>query len=197
MDTTDIPRAELAAFTRYVVEEMHDEWDGLHQFLVLVLEDGKVTPRTIGVIDPAMHPDLYPRMMAKLAKEDVDDMKAGDPFPVAYLLQIEAFGVKMPPEEDMTPEEQNDFNRDRHNRTFHNRPDAVETCMAITCDVTGRMYQVTKYRSDNSIEEEQIEPLGVSTDRQADGQMPKALRAIAYGAGVLGWGLPGPPSLAN
>lgn len=191
-----VPREELARFTRFVVEEMHSQWDGMHQFLILIRSGDRITPRMVGVIDPAMHPDMYPAVLTKLAKEDIAGMKDGDPAPVAYLLQFEAFGVKMPPEEEMTARQRADFDRDRRNRTFGQRDDAVEACMAMACDVTGRIYQATKYRNDGSIREEQIEPLG-SGVLSAGGQMTRALRGIAYATGMAEWGLPGPPGLAN
>jgi hypothetical protein len=186
------PATELAAFTRSVVD-MHEDWDGMHQFMVLVSDEGTITPRVIGVIDPALHPDLYPKFIAKLAWEDVQGMKDGDLSPVAYLLQIEAYGVTMPPPGNMTPEEEAELSRARRDRTFHQRPDAQETCMALCADVRGRIYQVTKFRADGRIEEEQIAP----GDYTVGGQMAQALRAVAHATGVLCWSLPGSPQMAN
>ena len=181
-------REALAAITRDVIER-HDEWDSPHQFVTWHLDGERLVPGTIAIIDPAMHPDDYPALMLRLALERREERP--EPPAYAFLLQIEAFGVT-DPGKDATPQERLQFEADRRGRTFHTRPDAVESACAWCADVHGRLWTAAKRRDREGISEEFYQP-----GRTPGGQMIKGLLAVAYAAGMADHGLPGPQGWLN
>ncbi len=172
----------MAAETRRAVE-MHDEWDSLHCFLTLHWDGEKLTCGTYAAIDPGIEPADYPALMAKLARE-AHEGHPDKPPAFAYLLQIEAFGVKAPGA-DATAEERRQFDADRRGRTFHARDDAVEVCQAWCADIYGRLWSATKARGDDEGISEKFYPPG----KAPGGQMISGLRAVAATTGVVAHGL--------
>jgi hypothetical protein len=186
-----VPKAELAAVTREAVEA-HEEWDSPHWFTGWCWDGEKLNPGLVACIVPDVHPDQYPsRVMKMVAKYLSDD---GNPAPVAFMLQFEAFGVTMPAEGSMSGEEAEQFRRDRLGRTFHKRPDAVESCIAYCADVHGRVWYAAKVRGreDEGITENFYPP-----GRSPGGRFMKALLAVAYATGMAAHGLPGPQGGLN
>lgn len=183
------PRDIFAAETRRTIE-MHDEWDSPHCFVTLHWDGEKVSAGTYACIMPDIHPDEYPEIMIKAAAKEYEQ-RPDDPA-YAYLLQIEAFGV-VQPGPDASAAELAQFHNDRFDRTFHKRPDAVEIATAYCADVHGRVWAATKRRSKPSeINEEFYAP-----GKAPGGQMMKGLLTVAYGTGMMAYGLSGPPWMAN
>ena len=174
-DMTPLPRDVLAALAREVIEA-HDKWDSPHA-LASVYRDGKGGARygTVTIIDPALHPDLYPSLIGKRAAEDAE--RQGPPY--AFLLQIEAFGTAGPAE-DAAPADKALFQADRIARTFHLRKDAVEVVQVWVADVHGRLWSATKARG----REDEIEERFYRPGSELGGQMIEALLAAArdYGS---------------
>jgi hypothetical protein len=175
MVAAPLPRAVLARLAREVIES-HCEWDSPHA-LASVYRDGTGGARygTVTIIDPALHPDLYPALIAARASEDA--VKGGPPY--AFLLQVEVFGTTGPGE-DASAADRALFEADRIARTFHLRKDAVEFCTAWVADAHGRTWSATKARGRDGIEEHFYRP-GSTT---LGGQMITALTAAArdYGS---------------
>lgn len=182
-----VPREQFAAVTRDFIED-HSEWDAPHRFVILYRDGDEVAVGSYAVIMPDVHPDQYPGLMARAA----DDWRESHPDKpaYAYLLQIEAHSVTEPGP-DASEAERNQFQADRLGRTFHTRPDAVETAVAWCADVHGRMWTAAKVRSqEDQIQEEFYQP-GRSP---LGGQMIRGLLAVAYATGIRDHGLPGPQS---
>lgn len=137
-----LPRAALARLAREVIEA-HCEWDSPHA-LASVYRDGTGGARygTVTIIDPALHPDLYPALIAARASEDAG--KQGPPY--AFLLQAEMFGTTGPPA-DAPAADRALFEADRIARTFHLRKDAVEIAQAWVADVHGRLWSAARMAS--------------------------------------------------
>ncbi|HEX3962154.1 MAG TPA: hypothetical protein VHZ03_36920 [Trebonia sp.] len=186
---TTPPREVLAAATRKAIED-HTEWDSLHCFMTLHWDGESLRPGTYAAIDPGIDPPDYPALMAKIAREELEK-NPGDPA-YAYLLQIEGFGV-IAPGPDASETEREQFDRDRLGRTFHRRPDAIESAFAYCADVHGRMWAATKTRSKPDVIEENFYPPG----KHLSGQMIRGLLTVAYTTGVKAYGLPGPQNAWN
>jgi hypothetical protein len=186
--STSPPREALASVTREVIER-HEDWDSVHQFVTWYWDGEDLTPGTVAFIDPAIHPQDYGQHMRQVAVTDWE--KHPESAPYAYLLQIEAFGVTQPGR-DASEEERDRVEHARRTRTFHELPDAVESCVAYCADVHGRVWTAAKVRGREGISETFYQP-----GRTPGGQLIRALLAIAYATGMTDYGLPGPGSLAN
>lgn len=178
------PQSAFAAAVRKAVEN-HSEWDSPHCFLTLHWDGGELACRTFVCIMPDIDPEDYPAVMSKAAfgelEKDPDDPAYG------YLLQIEGHGVLAPgPGASETDREQ--YDRDRIGRTFHQRPDATEVCIALAADIHGRLWTATKTRA----EPDRIREVFCQPGRAPGGRLIDGLLAVAYAAGVAGHGLPGP-----
>jgi hypothetical protein len=167
---------------RYIIDG-HDEWDSMHQFLVLGWDGEELTVRTVAMIDPAIDPPEYPKLMFRMAAEDYQNHKYEAAY--AFALQIEGHGVEMPAK-DASEEEKAAFESDRLGRNFHSRPDAKEAVFVWLIDIHGRMWSVTKYRGREDEIEELFLPPG---SNKVGGQMVRALQAIASATGTMGYGL--------
>lgn len=183
---TPAPRELLAAKTREVIEQ-HDQWDSPHCFQILG-RDGAC--RSYAAIAPDVHPDQYPALMSGLAGKRLEE-HPDDPA-YAYLLQIEGWGVA-DPGPDAAQEERRQFEADRRGRTFHARPDRIETVTAWCADIHGRLWSAARVRGDEGIRECFYPP----GSRMAGGQFVRAILAVALTTGVMAWGLPDLPDLPD
>jgi hypothetical protein len=183
-DRSMIRREQFAAFTRRVIDG-HTEWDGLHAFMTLHERDGDIAVGTYAALDPAIDPNRYPAMIANLAAEQYEK----DPglLTVGYCLQIEAHGVTGPGP-GATAAERETFERARITRTFHQLPTAVESAVAYTADIHGRLWTAGKIRGRDGVSEHYY-PAG---DRHISGQMVRALIAAALATRAVQHGLPLP-----
>ena len=180
------PKEPFAAFTRKVIED-HDEWDSLHHFLTLFWSDGELHVGTWAAIDPGIDPPKYELLMRKIA---LQEFEKEDEHAYAYLLQVEGHGVTAPGP-GASLDEVAAFERARRERTFHQRPDAVEGAYAWCADIHGRMWSATKQRDKPGVIEEMYFPPGEGPG----GQMVTALLQCALATGHVGYGLPLPERL--
>ncbi len=189
MANTTLPAAgPFAQLARDALEAR--DWDEIHAFATVTLEEDGPQVRTYAGIDPALNPDAYPLVMMQIAREDIT---RNEDAPYAFMMEFEAFGVLEPP--PSAPEEEKEqFDSDRRTRNFHSRPDAEEIASVYIADVNGRLWTATKYRVTGQVEEQFYDgaappPLG--------GQFIRALLAIAHSVGVVSYGTPGPFSMRN
>jgi hypothetical protein len=188
-DAVTPPREVFADITRKTIED-HDEWDSPHCFMTLHWDGERLTTGTYACIIPGIDPGDYPALMRKAAA-DRQQEHPDDPA-CAYLLQIEAFGVIYPgPDAGETEREQ--FDRDRIARTFHKRPDAIESAIAWCADIHGRTWTAAQRRSEPGVIHEHFYAPG----RSPGGWMLRGLLAVAYATGVTAYGLPGPQGPMN
>jgi hypothetical protein len=185
-----LPREVFAAEARRIIEE-HSEWDAPHAFITFRQDDAKLVAGTYTCIMPDINPADYPQMMAGIARKELDEHPDWEP--VAYLLQIEAYGV-IEPGKDASAEERMRFQADRLGRTFHQRADVYEVACAYLADVHGRLWTAGKRRDHEGEISENFYPPG---PRQPGGQMVKGLLAVAQATGMVVHGLPGPANLWN
>ena len=165
----------IAAMARREAE-LHEDWDSLHSLQVIYRNaDDTTRVTTYAAIDPAFDPGLYPVIIEGITRETA----AKDGPPYALLLKIEAFGARAP-KDDAPAGEKEQFERDRVNRTIHERPDAVEAVWAWAADVHGNMWAATKARGSNTVEEYAYEP----GSPEAGGRMAKAMldALLIYGS---------------
>jgi hypothetical protein len=181
-------REQLAAVTRQMIEK-HQDWDSAHEFVIWTWDGRDLALGTLAVIDPAMHPLDYPAMMARVVASHRE--KHPDPPPYAFVLQIEAFGVAMPGK-DATEAQRARVRAAQRTRTFHELPEAVESCIAYCADIHGRLWAAGKRRDGEGISEAFYPP-----GRGLGGQMVKGLLAVAYACGMADYGLPGPQDRLN
>lgn len=163
--------------------DAHDAWDGLHQFAILRWKGGQeFACSTLAVIDPRMHARDYPDAMQQIASEHMRRFPAERPD--AFLLEFEGWGV-IAPAEDASDEEKTQFDRDRLNRTFHQRPDAMEGLTVACADIYGRLWVGHKLRKP---------PAGLAVtdvlfyrpgNYRLRGRIPEALLAVAASARQL------------
>jgi hypothetical protein len=185
MDYSGPPASELARITREIVER-HDEWDAPHQFVTWQWDGERLTPVTVAIITPDIDPRDYYGVMYGM----VEDQISGGVTPAAFLLQIEAYSVRQ--HADATGQEKAQLLADHRARALHERPDAVETCIALCADVHGRVWEAVKQRPGGVIRETAYEP-----GRCPGGHMMKGLLDVAYAAGMACQDLPGRQGLWN
>lgn len=180
------PRSVFAAAARREVED-HDEWDSPHCFQTLHLDGDELVCRLYACIMPDIDPAGYPRIMAAFAAEQ-HEKDPRDPA-YAYLIQIEAFGMTEPGPEASAADLAR-YHAARRARTFHEQPDAVESCIAWVADIHGRLWSAAKTRDQPDVIREAFYRPG----RAPGGQMIRGLLAVAGAAGVRCHGMPGVPS---
>jgi hypothetical protein len=171
------PREAFADYARQLVEGRTD-WDGLHEFHSIVWDDGCLTPRTIGMIDPGIDPGMYPKLMQELAYEAIEK----DVRPDAYALLIEAHAV-----ESVGRDAQ--LEADFAARRVYQRPDAIEVADALVADVRGRVWFARIRRDGKDGIAEWCASLGSG---RLGGQLTRGLVTVACSTGVLVHGLPMP-----
>lgn len=179
------PREVFADVTRRITAE-HTDWDSPHQFFTLHWDGEKVSFGTLAVITPGIHPTAYPALMAKIAKDELDEERGDTVY--AYALQIEGWGVVAPGPEATETERQR-FHADRVGRTFHQRDDATEFATTWCADVHGRTWSAAKRRT----RPDDIE-VNFWAPGQASGQLVTGLLSIAQATGMVLYGLPAPPA---
>jgi len=180
------PRSVFAAAARREVGT-HDEWDSPHCFQTLHLDGENLACRLYACIMPDVNPVDYPRMMAKMAAEQ-HEKDPRDPA-YAYLLQIEAFAMAEPGPEASAADLAR-FRAARRGRTFHEQPEAVESCIAWVADIHGRLWSAAKTRNDP----EQVREAFYRPGDAPGGHMIRGLLAVAHDAGIRYHGMPGMPS---
>lgn len=178
------PRTALADATRRITEE-HTDWDSPHQFITLHWDGKQISHGTFAVITPDVHPTIYPSVMAKIAREELEGERRDSVY--AYALQIEGWGV-VEPKPDASLDERVQFEADRLGRKFATRPDAVEIATTWCADVHGRAWAATKRRTHPGLVEEEF--WAPDTTPRPGGRMVTGLLDIAHLAGVLVHGLP-------
>ena len=176
------PPEVFAGVTRRMIEA-HDTWDSLHEFATLHWDGESLDFGTLVVIDPAIHPNAYADLMTKAACEAMSGEHAATLY--GYALQIEAYTVAEPAP-DASAEERARFQADRVGRKFHQRPDAVESVLAYSADIHGRVWGAIKRRGHDGIDEVFYAP----GERPSHGQMVDALLAIAVLTRTAVHGLP-------
>jgi hypothetical protein len=183
------PRSAFAAITRDTVEE-HREWDSPHSFLTLRWDGDSLSCRTWVCIMPDVDPVKYPAVMMGTVREELE--KYPDDPAYGYLLQGEFFGTEEPGA-DASAADREQYERDRIGRTFQQRPDAAEACIAWAADIHGRLWSAAKTRTNpDRIQEAFYQP-----GRAPRGQMIRGLLTVAYATGVIGHGMPGPQGPLN
>lgn len=138
------PNEVLARETRRLVEDLHTEWDAPHQFVTLHWDGERISYGTVACILTDIQPRQYPQLMAEFVREQT--RRRDLPPMCACALQIEAF-TAAGPGPDATPAEQAQFQRDRENHTFHERPDATESAVAWCADTYGFLWSAAKTRA--------------------------------------------------
>jgi len=181
-----VPRERLAWFTRGYVED-HEDWDGEHEFLMLVWEGGEVRVRTAVIIPQDVPADVYPQIMHGIVAQE---LKTRRDAPVAYLLRFEGYMAELV---GASKEEVAAFDAD--DRPIRDRPGSFEVCTAICVDVHGRQWYAMKRREGGGITEAYFPP--GRRDVVPGGRFGKALESVAYATGMSHYGLPGPPWMAN
>lgn len=139
------PNEVLAAETRRLVADLHTEWDAPHQFVTLHWDGQTISYGTVACIMADLHPTRYPQVMARMVLEQTQRRHL--PPMCACALQIECFGVTEPGP-DASAAERAQYQRDRVGRTFHQRPDAVESAVAWCADPYGFLWSAAKTRRD-------------------------------------------------
>lgn len=155
-----------------------------HQFVTLHWDGERLTPGTLAMITPDIHPTSYPALIAKIAKDELDGERGDTVY--AYALQIEGWSVVAPGAEASEAERQA-FDADRIGRTFHQRPDATEIATTWCADVHGRTWSAVKRRTQPDDVEVTFWAPG-----KASGQLVTGLLAIAQATGSVLYGLPAP-----
>jgi hypothetical protein len=137
--------------------DLHTEWDSPHEFAVLTWDNEMdvLGVTAITLIDTAIHPEQYPALMVDQAaaaiRDHVTRRRLDASQIVGVMLTIEAYAVAPP--KNMTPEEEKILARDRRERRFATRDDAVEMAQVMLVDVNGRFASVVKRRDSSEIEE--------------------------------------------
>lgn len=179
---TAMPAEAFASVTRRMIEA-HETWDSPHSFATLHWDGEQLDFGRVAMITTDVHPGNYPNLMLKVAREAMNGERASTL--VGYALQIEGHGVAEP-HRNATAEERARFQADRVGRTFHLRPDAVESALAYAADIHGRVWGAIKRRGHDGIEECFYPPGG----RASHGQMVDALLAAAVITRTTVHGLP-------
>ena len=183
------PREIFAEAARKAIEA-HSDWDSPHCFLTLHWDGEKLSPGTYACIMPDYDPADYPALMARIARERIEE-HPDEPPAYAYLLQIEAFGLTEPGPA-ASPAEVERYKVARLTRTFHQHPDARESATAWCADVHGRLWNATKIRDAPGISERFYQP-----GRAPGGRLIRSLLSVAYATGMSEHGLPGPQCNLN
>ena len=179
---------ELMKMARWAAVERDLHWDMAHEFVILKLHEGSLIPGTVVIFAGDIDPRDYPQMMISLAldelvrryddSEEAEELRRSDP-PCAFMLVVEGYGVMMPTT-DAPESEKKQFEHDRLERNFVNRPDRREVRMATIADLNGRIATVTKYRDTGDIEERILEP----DSDEIGGRLTSALIRVAQAFGV-------------
>ncbi len=129
-------------------------WDLPSQLAMLYWDGYKMTMGEPHVVPLNVAPADIPTVLISAAREwtfeylqrgpSAQPTAFGDacgPVPYGFVFVYEAFGVLYDPDTDDTFERHR-LNRDRRERRFHERPDAMESCQAMAVDVDLRFWKV-------------------------------------------------------
>ncbi|HXG03238.1 MAG TPA: hypothetical protein VNO23_07515 [Candidatus Binatia bacterium] len=156
-------------------------WDVPHEFATLHRDGDKLTVGALTVIDPAMPPSAYPKLMGKVAQRAArEDLATGKRTLYGYSLLIEAFGVAKPV--NPAPEEAAQFDRDCRERRFHLRPDAVEIASIYVVDIHQRFWTSTRERASGQVQHHYCP----TPDGAPGGAFITGLRAVAHATAARG-----------
>ncbi|MFE7747065.1 hypothetical protein [Nocardia sp. NPDC057455] len=126
----------------------HDKWDSQHYFTALAWDGARAYATLVAVLDPAIHPEVYPLVLADVMSGHLTERKreepAADPV-VACMLQWESYGLDLGPNGNLIPEESEAFAR----REAHTLPHRIEDVHVIAADITGRTWTASKRRGWN------------------------------------------------
>ncbi|GIH69475.1 hypothetical protein [Sphaerimonospora thailandensis] len=181
MTRRPIPGREVLAATVRQALDAH-EWDTLHEFRTLHWDGEQITTGTLAAIDPSVHPTDYPALMVKVARTAVEQQQEVSTLH-AFLLLFEAHAV-MAPSDDASDDEQARFQRDRLERRFYQREDAVELATAYCADIHGRLWSATRRRDTGAVEQH----FYPTPEGAPGGAFVNALRAVAQAAGAVLFG---------
>ena len=180
------PKSAFAAAARGLLE-LHD-WDTPPWFAELHW-DGRVITFGVNVL-LGFHPDQYPAVLIHRSKEAVEkQLEKNQRTLYGFAIMSEGYSVVSLP--DASEEERRRFRRDRANRTFHQRPDAVENVFVYCADIYGQVWSATEARNVPEAIGEDYFPAD-RADVIVGGQLVTSLRAVAIAAGHFVHGLPAP-----
>jgi hypothetical protein len=137
--------SEMERVIHEMLEFHGDDWDSLHAFRLLTRPEDRAEVVLHAAIDTAIDPGDYPAMLFGVIGEFGRERDPEDPPLVGCVLQIESFGVF---EGGPTPELEEALRR----RELHLRPDAVEQCVVIAADASGRAWMASKDRHGGRLE---------------------------------------------
>ncbi|MFB9880990.1 hypothetical protein ACFFMN_23955 [Planobispora siamensis] len=128
-----------------------DRWDLPHEFVSLHWNGHKLTVGSINVIALDVHPDKMPDLIFKIVGEE--NMKQKQrmeqegiaPTLYGFMLIYEAHAARHNPQ-TASPLENKRYARDRVQRRFYQRPDAVEIRAAMASDIEGRHWTASQRR---------------------------------------------------
>ncbi|MEU1736490.1 hypothetical protein [Streptosporangium sp. NPDC020145] len=145
------PSVFAAEVARQVAE--HTEWDALHEFRTLHWDGEQLTIGTLAAIVPSVPPNAYPGLMTDVVEgETRKQQEKGESTLCAFSLRFEAHAVMHDPDK-ATAEENARYLRDRVERCFHQRPDAVEILGVYLVDIHGRLWAGSKRRDTGKVEQ--------------------------------------------
>ncbi|GIH91984.1 hypothetical protein ACFFMN_33750 [Planobispora siamensis] len=178
-----IDQSILADYAARLLDTRTD-WDIPHEFHTLHWDGERLRTGTLTMIDPSVPPSAYPHLMASTSgKEAAEQCKAGERTLYGYALIVEAHSVKEPA--DPSPEEAARFTRDRIERRFHERPDAVEIAGVHLVDIHDRMWVATRERASGKVEHH----FYPDKDGAPGGPLIAGLRMAAYATASIVWGI--------
>ncbi|MEV8636552.1 hypothetical protein AB0395_33385 [Streptosporangium sp. NPDC051023] len=182
---------DRSVFAAEVAQQLdaHTAWDSLHEFRTLHWDGEQLTTGTLAAIAPSVPPDAYPGLMTDVAKGEILKQQEKSEHTLhAFSLMFEAHAV-MHDSAQATAEENARFQRDRLERRFHQREDAVEVLGVYLVDIHGRLWTGTKRRDTGKVEQHYYPdpartPIG--------GSFIHGLRAVAANTRATLHGLPMP-----
>lgn len=144
-----------AVFAAEVAQQLaeHVEWDSLHEFRTLHWGGEQLTIGTLAAIVPSVPPTAYPALVTDIARDEIlKQQEKGESTLCAFSLRFEAHAVMHDPD-TAAPEENAQYLRDRVERRFHERTDAVEILGVYLVDIHGRLWAGSKRRDTGKIEQ--------------------------------------------
>lgn len=163
--------------------ESHTQWDSPPAVADIRWDGTRARLRTWCMIASDIHPGQYPKIINSRAYDSL--RSTPKKLPHALMIQVEAHTVTEPGT-DATREERAAYQRDRVNRTFYQRPDAVEKAAVFIADIRGRLWLAEKIRGRDGIAEWYWE---MDAEDFPGGPVPVTLQSAALAIGALGWGL--------
>ncbi|MEV4093826.1 hypothetical protein [Streptosporangium saharense] len=133
--------------------DAHTVWDSLHEFRTLHWDGEQLTTGTLAAIVPSVPPNAYPALMTDVARGEIlKQQEKRENTLHAFSLRFEAHAVMHDPD-TATPEESAQYLRDRLERRFQQREDAVEILGVYLVDIHGRLWAGSKRRDTGKVEQ--------------------------------------------